>query len=413
MILSPHWEGIRQEFTWAFQDWHRKNYKEEVEIEWLDQGGTSECLRFLYAQYLRHPDGIDVDIFFGGGTDPYLELKNRGLLEPYNPGRDFLDRVPAELNGVPLYDWDYRWFGTHLSTFGILINKSVLRRMNLPTPRTWQDLADPKLWGWVGAGDPRASGTMHMMYELVVQAHGWEKGFNLLTRISGNVRRFDRHGGQVARDVALGEVACGLALDSYAWTQIDQVGKGKLDFVIPEGKTVVNADAIAILKGAPHLKLAEHFLEFVLSRQGQQLSMFPVGAPGGPREYLLYKMAIDPEIYQSPLSRVYFNPFAEGVKAGFQYDFQKGARRWELMNRILAALFIDPHLELKRAWKKFSKEELSAVDLTLFGEIPIQEAEALKMAEDAFKDPFFREKQAQLWMAFAKRKYTRYLKERS
>ena len=42
IIISPHWEGIQREYTWAFQEWYKKQHGREVEIEWLDQGGTSD-----------------------------------------------------------------------------------------------------------------------------------------------------------------------------------------------------------------------------------------------------------------------------------------------------------------------------------------------------------------------------------
>lgn len=412
VILSPHWEGMRQEFTWAFKKWYEERTGDRVEVEWLDQGGTSECLRFIFSQFVRRPDGIGVDLFFGGGTDPYLELKNRGLLAAYPQAKETLRRIPAELNGVPLYDPQYFWFGTHLSTFGILTNKWVSARQGLPSPKSWEDLADPRLRGWVGSGDPRASGAMHMMYELVLQSRGWEEGLRLLTPLCGNVRRFTRHGSQAAKEVAMGEVACALAIDSYAWSQIDQTGKEKLTFIIPKGETLVNADAIGILRGAPHLAVAQKFVDFALSPVGQRLSMLPPGTPGGPREYALYKMCIDPQIYREESSRVYFNPFIEENAAGFRYDFEKGSQRWDLVNRLLAALYIDPHGKLKKAWKQVAARGVTPEKLKRLGGAPLGEEEAMALAQKEWKDPIERERLARQWAAFARRKYDSILKER-
>ena len=87
--------------------------------------------------------------------------------------------------------------------------------------------------------------------------------------------------------MAVGEVAYGLAIDFYAWAQVDEVGEDYIGYTMPENLTIVNPDAIAILKGASHLEAAQLFLEFVMSEPGQKLWMLKKGAPGGPGEFQL------------------------------------------------------------------------------------------------------------------------------
>ncbi|MBI3991587.1 MAG: hypothetical protein HY350_05500, partial [Candidatus Omnitrophica bacterium] len=84
-IISPHWDGVKKEFTKKFREWYKKNHRNGVEIEWLDQGGTSDDLRFIKSEFIRTPDGINADLFWGGGLDPYLDLSEKGLLAPYKP----------------------------------------------------------------------------------------------------------------------------------------------------------------------------------------------------------------------------------------------------------------------------------------------------------------------------------------
>ena len=81
VLLSPHQESITQEFTSAFQNWYKAKHGIDVELEWLDQGGTSNIIRFIRSEFEKNSDGINVDIFFGGGTDPYLSMKEEGLLQ--------------------------------------------------------------------------------------------------------------------------------------------------------------------------------------------------------------------------------------------------------------------------------------------------------------------------------------------
>ena len=58
------------------------------------------------------------------------------------------------------------------------------------------------------------------MYEIILQAYGWDEGFALLTRMGANIRSFPKGGSQTPKDVAIGEAACGLAIDMYGLAQI-------------------------------------------------------------------------------------------------------------------------------------------------------------------------------------------------
>ena len=83
VLVSPHWEGIQREFEAAFKSYYLRETGRTVELEWMDAGGTSEVLRFIRSEFKAKPSGIGIDIFFGGGLDPYLALKQEDLLEPY------------------------------------------------------------------------------------------------------------------------------------------------------------------------------------------------------------------------------------------------------------------------------------------------------------------------------------------
>src|SRR5215468_11614696 len=149
VLVSPHWEGIQREFETAFKSHYLRETGRTVELEWMDAGGTSEVLRFIRSEFKAKPAGIGIDIFFGGGLDPYLALKQEDLLEPYALPQPLLEKIPPRLGGVPLYDPDHTWYGATLSGFGIIYNKIVLKLTHLPLIRTWEDLALPVAFGWV------------------------------------------------------------------------------------------------------------------------------------------------------------------------------------------------------------------------------------------------------------------------
>ena len=380
VIISPHWEGIRREFGLAFSAWTQKNLGHPTHVEWLDVGGTSDAVRYVRSEFRNTPRGIGIDLFFGGGIDPYMQFKKEGFFQPAKISPAVLRRIPATFSGVELYDPDRQWFGTCLAGFGIIHNKKVLDILKLPAPREWADLAAPPYFSWVGSGDPRSSGSVHMAYEIILQAYGWEKGWSIILRMAGNIRNFSRAASDVPKDTALGEIACGLAIDVYAWRQVIEAGPDRIGFVLPEGLTVITPDGIAVLRGAPHAQLAAKFIEFTLSDAGQKLWVLRKGAPGGPKEYELGRMPIIPG-FAGPFAgqaAVPFDPFR--WKGGFTYDTQKGSQRWTLVNDLIGSVLIDNHKDLAAAWDKVRNRAPGDPLLLELTRPPFSEAEGMRLA---------------------------------
>jgi spermidine/putrescine-binding protein len=271
--------------------------------------------------------------------------------------------------------------------------------------RKWEDLANPKWLGWVGVGDPRNSGTMNVMFEAFLQAYGWEKGWQILTEIGGNARRFDRVSSSTAKDVTLGETACAFAIDFYGFSQIAVAGRTNMTFVLPEDFTAINGDGIAILKGAPNLKTAQRFIDFVLSEDGQRLWFLPRGHPEGPQQFSIERMSIRPDFYQryKGVSNIEFSPF--DLRQSFVYNSRLGRDRREVLAALVGALLVDPQAELQAAWRAVIARGMRPADLTELGRVPLTEAEALKLAAGEWKDPAARNRKKIEWQTWARAKY--------
>ena len=406
VLISPHWEGIRYEFGRAFKASYQRETGRSVELDWLDVGGSSEVLRYIESEYKSKPKGIDIDIVFGGGYDPYLALKKARLLEAYALPKPLLDKIPQRLTGVPLYDPEYTWYGATLSGFGIIYNKVVLGLTKLPVITTWEDLASPRVFGWVGSSDPRKSGSVHMVYEIILQAYGWEKGWKIITGLAANVRGFTNSASQTPKDVAIGEVAYGLAIDFYAWAQVKEAGADKIGFVMPDNLTIITPDAIAILKGAPNLEVAKAFIRFVMSEKGQKLWLLVEKAPGGPQRFQLNRFSVLPSLYNlSPqTSAVQLNPFT--WRSDFSFDPKLSAERWSIVNDLMGTLVIDQKHLLARAWKAaIENGGLSDREWQRLAAMPISEREALNLATTKWKDAEFRNQKLNEWIYFARSKY--------
>ena len=409
IIISPHPEGIETEFGNNFEKWYKEQTGRTVKTDWRDVGGSSSNYRFIESEFKRVPDGINVDIFFGGGTDNYLRLSNNGWLHPYKLPEAQLRQMTQSFQGISLYDAEHQWYGAALSSFGIMHNEELRDMLSLPKVSAWQDLGDVALLGKIGAADLRESGSAHMVYEIILQTLGWDEGFALLTKIGGNVRGFSAGANAIPTDVVAGQVIYGLAIDFYAYGQIAVVGADKIKYIVPADGAVVNADPIAILKGAPNLPVAQKFLEFVLSEDAQKLWMLRDTDPEGPKwKGGLNRASVLPALYEKLGDRSTVpNPFTmEGTP--FQYNSDKGSKRWDLVNELFGVLIINSHKDLVNAWKAIRKCKDPAkrdAAIAVLTKMPITEEEAMELATGAWKDSTVRNEKIKEWGQFAKEKY--------
>ncbi len=402
-ILSPHWEGIRHEFDRGFAEYYREKTGDEAAIEWIDQGGTSDIVRYIKNEFERSPGGIEADLFFGGGVESYIDFAGKGLLEPYRLPAKLIRGLPRSLAGIPVYDKEHRWYGTCFSGFGIVYNTEVSRRMKFPPVSEWEDLANPRLKGWVASGDSRSSGSVHMMYEIILQAYGFEKGYGVICRMAGNVRAFNQGGSSVPRDVGLAEVYCGPSIDFYAWEQVATHGHENVGYAMPKGLTVIGADPVAILKGAPQLSAAKHFVDFVMSESGQKLWYLKKGAEGGPRKFSLNRMPVRRSLYTADAETgVRYSPY--DWEGGFTYDAAKASRRWVIINDLFKASIYDVHPELKAAWSALDAATLPPDALREFERSPASEEELELLARGGY-DSKRRNESMALWTVAAREKF--------
>src|SRR3989442_15939058 len=51
VVITPHNEAIRSEFSEAFREWYRAKTGRTVVVEWFTPGGTSECTLYLNSAF--------------------------------------------------------------------------------------------------------------------------------------------------------------------------------------------------------------------------------------------------------------------------------------------------------------------------------------------------------------------------
>lgn len=433
VLITPHNEAIRREFTAGFRKWYRERTGRSVYLDWRVVGGTSEIARFLESEYvaafenhwkrqLGRPWGSEVlaafanpklradapavareartvflasnvscgiDLFFGGGSYDFIRQAQAGRLVVSRVFEThpewFRDEViPQAYAGELFWDRDHRWIGNVLSNYGILYNKDSLERLGVTEPpQAWADLTNPRLIGEIALADPSKSSSIAKAFENLIQQQmlrrvtalrtagkltkeseqeavreGWLAGMRILQLIGANARYFTDSSQKPPIDVSQGNSAVGVCIDFYGRYQAEAVRRrddsARLEFVTPRGGTVNSVDPIGLLRGAPHAEVAEAFIEFTLSMEGQKLWNFKTGSPGGPGQFALRRLPVRRDFYEhtewKPLrSDPDVAPFSEREQLVYEPEWTD--RVFREMAFVIRVMCLDTHDELLAAWR--------------------------------------------------------------
>ncbi len=405
VLISPHNENIQQEFERAFID----HVGRPLKLRWIKKG-TGQIIQQLEAQD-RALDGgsFGIDVFFGGGVPDHDLAAARGYLESPDLPPEILAGIPKEIAGVANYDKRRLWFGSALSSFGVLMNKQGLKNQNLPEIKKWEDLAHPRMFSWVVIADPRKSSSVRVSYELILQQYGWEKGWQFLTQIAANSRMITDSSSAVPNEVATGNVLAGPCIDFYAYGRIAQAGEDVLGYVNPEGGSAITPDPISMLRKPPHEELAERFVAFVLRPEGQRLWVLPAGALGGPVEHSLHRMPVRPDVCEKYADQLLIkNPYKEAEAGTFRKmdgDLQRD--RNPLLAALMGAVLVDLHGEVCETWQALIAGGMKPEALALWSKPPFSEAEALKLAKKLEEGGREARRLTRRWTFEAREKYER------
>src|SRR5690606_20130872 len=74
-------------------------------------------------------------------------------------------------------------------------------------------------------------------------------------------------------------------------------GGSRIRWVAPRGGTSLSVDPVAVFRGAPRPDIAQEFVRFCLSDEGQLLWNLRVGEPGGPREASPRRLPVRRDLY--------------------------------------------------------------------------------------------------------------------
>lgn len=193
-------------------------------------------------------------------------LKKEGKLLAH-PGAD-LSAFPAGI-----HDADKHWFSTKLITTGIIYNTKAPFR-----PTSWSDLLRPEAKGLVVMPSPLNSGAA--LIHAATLTGNLDKGWGYYEGLKANNALAAGANGDVLRQVAGGEKLFGMIVD---FLPIREKAKGApVEFVFPaEGVSAVT-EPVAILSSTANPAAAKAFVDFLLSKEGQELALKQGYVPAHP-----------------------------------------------------------------------------------------------------------------------------------
>lgn len=396
---------LESEYITAFQNHWVNELKKpwSTEVQAGSQNGrlpadAPAIAKEARAAFLASNVSCGIDLFFGGGTYDFAKQASAGrFLRPAifeTHPEWFSDRViPLHYAGEEYRDKDGLWIGCVVSSYGIIYNRDSLARLGIAQPPTsWADITDARYFGEVALCDPTKSGSIAKAFENVIQQRmqgrlkelqaaqpgapakaieaqavreGWLQGLQILQLAGANSRYFTDTSQKPPIDVSTGNCAVGMCIDFYGRGQAEAAqrrgGSDRLGYISPPGGTVSSVDPIGILRGAPHRDVAERFIEFVLSNEGQRLWNQKPGTPGGPEQYALRRLPVRRDYYAHAEWAAYrsdpeADPFNQ--KDPLIYRAEWTAALFREMAFIIRVMCQDTHDELRDAWRAINAPEV-------------------------------------------------------
>lgn len=208
-------------------------------------------------------DNPKASVWFGGPADAFVQAGDEGLLEAYNS---------PEAKEIPDKYKDPKglWTGIYVGYLGFASNSKLLKEKGIEAPKSWADLLKPEFKGQISMANPGSSGTAYTMLATIVQLMGEKKGMDYMAKLNKNIKSYEKSGTAPARMAGQGEVMVGI---SFLHDAIKYREEGMKDLVLtaPSEGTGYEVGAVGILKGAPNQEGAKKFVDFVLSKKGEEI----------------------------------------------------------------------------------------------------------------------------------------------
>jgi iron(III) transport system substrate-binding protein len=237
-----------------------------IELELTNARGPSNASKIA----AEHAAGVRYyDLLISGTATPF-NLLNAGILDPVEPflilpevkdpkrwfgGHIWLDNAKRFLYAFQAYQSDNLWY-----------NSTVTKPEDI---RSYDDLLNPKWKGKIGILDPRSPGAGTATWAFFLKI----KGEEFLRKLAAQDMLLSRDQRQLGDSLAKGNIALTIGLSYYSLAPFLKAGLPIKP--LPEAKegtyTSCGSGALSIVKNTPHPHATKVFINWLLSKEGQEV----------------------------------------------------------------------------------------------------------------------------------------------
>lgn len=217
--------------------------------------GTPKVLAKLRAEFEAGQPQADVLLIADSVTMEGLKKEGR-----------LMAHEKADISAYPAgtHDPQKFWFATKLITTGIAYNTKAGFK-----PTSWLDLTKSEVKGQLVMPSPLTSGAA-LIHAATLTAN-IEGGWKYYEALKQNDAIAGGGNGDILKQVAGGQKLYGVVVD---YMPIREKAKGApIEFVFPKEGVSAVSEPVAILKGTKNADAARAFVDFVLSKDGQELAL--------------------------------------------------------------------------------------------------------------------------------------------
>lgn len=219
------------------------------------RSGTEEVVGKILAE--NEAKDVQADVLLVADEVTFENLKSQDLLEAYES---------PELKNIPeqYVDEDKMYVGTKIMATVLAYNTDLVEE----APASWADLTDAKTKGLTIMPSPLYSGAA--AYNLGIFTRTDDLGWGFYESLKSNGVTVGQGNGTALQGIQSGDQSYAIIVD-YLVTNAKKDGS-PIELVYPQEGVPVITEPIALMKDAEDPEAAQAFIDFVLSKEGQELA---------------------------------------------------------------------------------------------------------------------------------------------